>query len=95
MLILYNSSIFFECNNVHANIFWNLFQEQHNNNSFLDGDEEDTDSAGSSDNNIINSGEWGGIVRCTGNLGKVLKESVQIAFTYAKVSDNHNLIHIN
>ena len=35
-----------------------------------------------------NGNDCGGIVRCTGNLGKVLRESVQIAFTYAKVSIN-------
>ena len=38
------------------------------------------------DGGIINNGnDCGGIVRCTGNMGKVMKESVQIAFTFAKV----------
>ena len=54
-------------------------QDAHNTSYATDGDED-------ADESIINNGECGGIKRCTGNLGKVLKESVHIAFTYAKVS---------
>ena len=66
----------------HIHFYENFLQDAHNTSYATDGDED-------ADESIINNGECGGIKRCTGNLGKVLKESVHIAFTYAKVSINN------